>query len=107
MTLSCNKRFSSYHSTINCVLTTSVGFSPFRTALTQCTSWLLYLTDLVTKQPSARSTPPSDPQREDTPETVGDVRWMAGWPSNGGNSANFLTVRRFCFVKRDIVRRET
>jgi hypothetical protein len=66
----------------------------FRTALTQCTSWCVYLMAFVMRQPSARSTPPVDSRLDDTLETEAGVRWMAGRSSNAGTLANGLTEMR-------------
>lgn len=74
----------------------------FRTALTQCASWCVYLMAFVMRQPSARSTPPVDPRLDDTLETEAGARWMAGRSSNAGTLANGLTEMRSSPVSSDI-----
>lgn len=85
------------------LLTTSAG-SPARTALTKCSSWWVYLTSFVTMQPSLRSTPPSGPRKEDTLETVGVGRVIAGSPTKAGTAANCLTEIRLSFVTSDMTK---
>ena len=74
----------------------------FRTALTQCASWCVYLMAFVRRQPSARSTPPVDPRLDDTLETEAGARWVAGRSSNAGTLANGLTEMRSSPVSSDI-----
>jgi hypothetical protein len=78
--------------------------SPDLTALTQCTSWCVYLMVFVMRQPSARSTPPVpvDPRLDDRVETEAAVRWMAGRSSNAGTLEKGLTEMRPSLVSSDI-----
>src|ERR1700722_7313402 len=107
MTYSCNEmRFricgKHWQSTMNSLLTTSLG-SPPRTAFTQWVSWCVYLTDFVRMQPSARSTPPPAPRKDDILETELGACWISGRSAKVGTAANGLTVKRPSRVNSDIV----
>jgi hypothetical protein len=74
----------------------------FRTALTQCASWCVYLMAFVMRQPSERSTPPADPRLDDTSETEAGARWMTGRSNNAGTLANgFPEMRSFLDIKSE------
>jgi hypothetical protein len=54
-------------------------------------------------QPSLRSTPPSGPRKDDTPETDGAGRVIAGIPFKAGTAANCLTEILFRGVTSDMI----